>query len=307
MSWTQSVAAGTWRSVLELHPDRSIASGSPAALCEAVRRGADLRIYTEFRHNEHIDTASNSRELIQEFAEFRCTYLVENRWTAAAMTLRQPIQLPDGFGPRPSMSFFLYNQDGRQAIARPHLDRPPQPAPLGPSPPEAQLDMPRYHEQDRWDAQSNAPSSNFVYEFDVFRYFVNEKWQEVYAHTADGDAVSGSLAALHQAFEQGREVKLAIQAACADLADDPRAAPDHELIIQAGPCYHYTERNLFIAGSHPVVRVRPAIPLQYTTRGWDFGWLLARTDGLVEQLLYDPYTLTPRRSGSHHAIRWFVC
>lgn len=38
------------------------------------------------------------------------------------MTLRQPIELTEGFGERPSMSFFLYNQDGRQAIARPYLD-----------------------------------------------------------------------------------------------------------------------------------------------------------------------------------------
>ena len=29
-------------------------------------------------------------------------------------TLRMPVSLPDGFGPRPSMSFFLNNQDSNQ-------------------------------------------------------------------------------------------------------------------------------------------------------------------------------------------------
>ena len=33
-----------------------------------------------------------------------------------------PVALPGGFGPRESMSRFLYNQDGHQAIARPLLD-----------------------------------------------------------------------------------------------------------------------------------------------------------------------------------------
>ena len=41
------------KSVLELDMNRNIISGSPKDLRDAIRRGADLRIYTEFRHNEH--------------------------------------------------------------------------------------------------------------------------------------------------------------------------------------------------------------------------------------------------------------
>src|SRR6476661_3339331 len=107
---------------LTLNSDRTIRDGSFAALADAIRRAADLRIATEFRHNEHIDTASDDPELVREVAEFRVTYLLDDRWSAGIMTLRQPVDLPDGFGPRPSMSFFLYNQDGQQAIARPYLD-----------------------------------------------------------------------------------------------------------------------------------------------------------------------------------------
>ena len=58
-------------------------------------------------------------------AVFAVTYLVHGDsgpWVAGVMTQRQPIECPTGFGPRPSLSLFLYNQDGHQAIARPFLD-----------------------------------------------------------------------------------------------------------------------------------------------------------------------------------------
>jgi len=98
-----------WQSALVLDRGRKPVGGSTRKLADAIRRGADLRIYTEFRHNEHIDTNSTNPELIQEVADFRVTYLLEERWVAGIINLRQPIELPDGFGPRPSMSFFLYN------------------------------------------------------------------------------------------------------------------------------------------------------------------------------------------------------
>jgi hypothetical protein len=83
-----------WTCVLELDATRSVVAGSENTLVDAIRRGADLRIGTEFLHNEHIDVHSESAERIREVAEF---------------------------GARPSMSFFLYNQNGRQAVARPYL------------------------------------------------------------------------------------------------------------------------------------------------------------------------------------------
>ncbi|RKX97226.1 MAG: hypothetical protein DRZ90_06885, partial [Spirochaetes bacterium] len=60
----------SWKNVLELSSNRNIVSGSEKALCDAIGRGADLRIYTEFRHNEHIDTSSDNNDLISEVSEF---------------------------------------------------------------------------------------------------------------------------------------------------------------------------------------------------------------------------------------------
>src|SRR5262249_13156120 len=119
-----------------------------------------------------------------------------------------------------------------------------------------------------------------------------------------GGVISGSVAALADAFASGAEIKVGIRGLCADLAEGP--APAHEVFIQAGACYYYTRQKVFIAASHPVVRVRPGVPLRYRSQGWDFGWLLLRTDGHAARLLYDPYSLQPRRSEGRYEMRWFV-
>lgn len=301
------MARPTIHNPLTLNTDRTIRQGSYSALADALRRGADLRIGTEFRHNEHIDPSSTSRELVREVAEFRTTYLVDDHWGAGIMTLRQPVDLPDNFGPRPSMSFFLYNQDGHQAIARPYLDGARVSRPPGASEIDDHSSMPRYHQFDNWDKDTNAPSSNFVYDFDEYRFLVNDRWQEILAHSADGTIERGSLSALAHAFAIGSPVKIGILNLCADLVAEEYANLPHEVFVHAGSCYYYTSRNLFITGTHPVVRVRPAIPLSYMTSNWDFGWLMARTDGRVVRWLCNPYTLEFHKSDRQYAIRWFVC
>jgi len=80
----------------------------------------------------------------------------------------------------------------------------------------------------------------------------------------------------------------------------------HEVFVHARSCYYYTEQQLFITGSQPVVRVRPGIPLRYTTGGWDFGWLLLPTDGRVVYRRCDPYTLKFNDMTMQRAMRWFV-
>lgn len=296
----------TWRCALELDTNRQVVSGSTGDLADAIRRAADLRIYTEFRHNEHIDVDSPSRERIREVAEFGVTYRVDQRWVAAIMSLRQPIELPVGFGPRSSMSFFLYNQDGTQAIARPHLDGGPAESTFGPSPVQPPRNMPKYYMLDSWDAGTNAPSQNFVYDFDRFRYCVNDSWREVLQHSATGDVVSGSLDELIDAFASGCAIKLGVRNLCADLCDDPTSTVDHEVFVQGGSAYFYTDQKLFMIGSHPLVRVRPSVPMRYASRNWDFGWLMLRTDGHVVYRRCDPYSLKFSDHVSQHAIRWFV-
>ena len=60
-------------------------------------------------------------------------------------------------------------------------------------------DMPRYHAQDSFDAQTNAPSRNFRFAFTAMHFFVRDEWQEVLAHDAQGNATRGSVAAVSTA------------------------------------------------------------------------------------------------------------
>ncbi len=295
-----------WKSVLELNSKCEKISGSEKALCDAVRRGADLRIYTEFRHNEHIDPSSNDNDLIREVSEFRETCLLENKWTAGFMTLRQPVNLPDGFAPRSSMSFFLYNQNGQQAIARPYLDGTPNKGLPGPSQINAHTRMHKYHEHTAWDSQTNAPSSNFIYDFGKFRYLVCDNWQEVYSHDSSGRPLSGSLDKLAEAFYEGCEIKAGISSLFRDLAGSESGVPDHEVFIQTGWGYYYNNKKLFIAETHPLVKVKPAIPLVYKSRAWNFGWLVLRTDGVCVERIYNPYSLQFTDTKRRFGIRWFI-
>jgi len=295
-----------WTSALELDSTRTITGGSESTLCDAIRQGADLRIHTAFVHGEHIDPSSESEEVIEETCEFAVTYLIDNRWTAGIMTLRQPVSLPNAFGERPSMSFFLYNQDGQQAIARPFLDGKPATGALGGGAIEDRGEMPKYHQHDNWDPDTNAPSHNFVYDFEVFRYWVRDDWREVLSNTADGTIISGSVEDLVRAVTEGSEIKVGICGLCTDLAAQQDDELEHEVFVHTGSCYYYTEQNLFIAATHPLVRVRPSIPLEYRTEAWDFGWLICRTDGFVARRLCNPYTLKFHDSEAHYALRWFV-
>ncbi|MFN7803921.1 MAG: hypothetical protein ACK5TO_07900 [Planctomycetaceae bacterium] len=294
-----------WRDVLCLDSERRVVAGDPAVLRRAIAGGADLRIYSEFFHDEHVAPGSGRHELVQESMDMRATYLLDERWVAGILTLRQPVELPDHFGPRPSLSLFLYNEDGGQAIARPFLDGPPALGPRGSVPAHRHDDMPKYHEFDRFDDATNAPSSNFFYAFEKLRYFVREDWRELLSHSAEGEVLSGSTDAVAHAVRQGCEFKVAVRGLCDDLGAPGEAPLNHEVFIQLGSCYYYTTEKILVGGSHPVARVRPAVPLRYASGQWDYAWLLPRTDGACALLVYDPYTLRPRRLHERFAMRWF--
>ena len=295
-----------WKCVLVLDRERRRVAGSTGDLAAAIRRGADMRICTEFRNNEHLFPGAANPELVREVADFRVTYLLEDRWVAGIMSLRQPVSPPDGFGERPSMSYFLYNENGLQAIARPYLDGAPAAGRMGPAPLDDHSNMPKMHQFDSWDAGTNAPSNNFVYDFETFKFWVNDDWEEVLSHTADGKVLSGSIDALGEEFGRGRDIKVGVSGLCADMTPDTASAVRHEVFVQCGAGYHFTDTKRFCAGTQPLVRVKPAIPLRYESKGWDFGWLLPRTDGHVARRLFDPYTLKCHDTEAHYALRWFV-
>lgn len=294
-----------WESVLEYDSRRNITAGSPEALRDAIRRGADLRIYTGFQHNEHIDVRSANDDLIEEVSDFPCTYLIDDRWVAAMMTFRQPVQLPDSFGRRASMSFFMYNENGFQSIARPYLDGGHFDSAIEDTP----IRMDKYHLMSSFDEDTNAPSSNFIYDFFSYRFLVNDCWEEICSTDEDGHVLSGSVRDIEAASLDGCELKVGIADVCGSLScteSEEGVSLPHTVFVQTGPHYFYHREGCMVTETRPFVRVTPQIPMQYASHNWDFGWNIVRTDGNVAGLYYDPYKLIPFRTREKHAIRWFA-
>lgn len=310
------MAAPSWSKILELAPDRSVSAGSKGALAAAIGRGADLRIYTEFLYEEHIlpggdsDPALNGP--IREVIDFRETVLVDDRYVAAVTTLRQPLEPPHGFNGRdPKMSFFLYTMDGDQALANLVLadlalgqdpgDVAPGVRTLAPTP----ADMPKMGVQESFDVGTTGPSRNFVYDMEVYRFFVRDDWQEILAHDAEGTVASGSFAALEAAQIAGREIKVGIRDLAADLAP---AGPsvDAETFTLVGSGFVHVQAGLYVTLTHPLVRVAAGIPLRYGSGNWDVAWVFLRTDGQAQVRRIDPYTRQWEDRPARFACRWFA-
>jgi hypothetical protein len=303
-----------WRTALTLASDRSVASGSVADLAAAVGRGADLRIYTEFRYEEHIapggDGDASHDGLVREVIDFRETILLDGAGgphVAAVTTLRQPLHPPWGFnGTEPKMSYFLYQSDGRQACANlllgdvPSAVRPGARAEI-PTP----ADMPRMSAEVVWDIGTAGPSRNFIYEMEVYRYIVRDEWQELLAVDASGAVLRGSVDAIEAAQIAGREFKVGIRGLCAELGH-PDEGPEHEVFTLVGSGFFHTGMRVYDTLTHPLVRVAPAIPLEYRSGGWDVAWVHVRTDGAAVVRRLDPYSRQFSDHAARFALRFFA-
>lgn len=292
----------SYKTVLSLNTKRDIIAGSENALIDAVNRGADLRIYTEFNYEEHIEPGSLNKELVKEVSDFRVTYLIDKRHVAAIMNLRMPVNPPKGFHERPSWSFFMYNQNGQQAIARPFLDHKAAEQPCGACPPVSPSNMPKYHTLSSYDDYSNAPCSNFIYDFDNFGFMVQDNWTEVFAHDESGKTISGSFDAFMDAFTAGADMKVGI----INLFNKDKNQLNYEIFTHCGPGYYNTKSRIYCMSTQPTVVVEPAIPMVYKTNNWSSGNILVRTDGEIEYWFCNPYTMEYAKKRTNAAMRYFV-
>jgi hypothetical protein len=303
-----------WSLALEIGPDRSVVSGSKTALAEAIGRGADLRVYTEFLFEEHIVPGGTGEASLQgpirEVIDFRETILVDGRHVGGITTQRQPLEPPFGFnGTQPRMSFFMYTSDGDQALAGLVFDGVPDAPPPGTrtvEPPPS--DMPKMGEQEHFDLGTSGPSRNFVYDMEVYRYFVRDDWEPVLAHDADGTVVAGSFDALEAAQIAGREIRVGIRDLNADVgrADSAQGPLPHEVFTPVGSGFLHTGPRIYAALTHPLVRVAPTDPLRYASGAWDVAWVFLRTDGAAVVRRVDPYTRAWQDRPARFGCRWFA-
>jgi hypothetical protein len=293
-----------WTCVYELNRAREAVSGRASDLAGAVSRGADVRLYTTFDWADHMGTDHPDQGAVEETIDLRVTCHFrrgngDDGWVAALTPLRYPADAGLGFGAEPSLSFFMYNQDGQFGIARPYFRsdvHPRPPADFGP----------HYHALDWHDASTRSPSHNAMYDFNCYRWLVRDDWRQVLSHDERGEVIDGSLEALADAFRAGCSVKVAVRDLCRDLSTPGDPVVEHEVIVELGSMYYHRERGFHSGESLPLVRIAPSVPLRYRPSNWNFGWILPRTDGRVFQLNVNPYTRQITRTCGQHAVRWFV-
>jgi hypothetical protein len=167
-----------------------------------------------------------------------------------------------------------------------------------PTPP----DMPKMSPEVVYDVGTTGPSRNFVYDMETYRYVVRDDWQEVLAHDDDGRVVRGSFDALEAAQVGGLEFKVGIAGLAAGLGK----GPEHEVFSLVGSGFLHTGARLYTCLTHPLVRIAPAIPLEYRSFGWDVAWVFLRTDGRATVRRLDPYTRRFSDADDRFACRWFV-
>ncbi len=290
----------SWQCLLELDAQRNVTSGDARTLCDAIARGADLRVYTEWLFEEHVapDLGRPARDdeagLLQEVIDFRETILVGNDYASGITTQRQAILPTVAFnrnGP-PRMSFFMYDTQGCQACANVLFDEPFQVAH------QTTMDAPKMHDVDPHDAGSFAPSTNFIYDMERYRYFVRDDWRQVLHHDAHSRVIEGSFKDLHAAHHSGCDLKVAIS----DLA----AGDAHEIITPVGTSWVHTARKQLEALTHPLVRVAASRPLRYASGNWDVAWVFLSTAGTSTVRRFDPRQRRFVDEPGRFACRWFV-
>lgn len=163
--------------------------------------------------------------------------------------------------------------------------------------------MPKFSPTVSFDVGTLAPSLNFIYDMEVYRFWVRDDWEEVLAHDEAGQVTGGCFTDLQAAQAQGREIKVGVRDLCVDLG----AGPGHKVFTHLGSSFVHTARHTFEVLSHPLVRLAPAIPLVYGSGQWDVSWVFLRTDGFAVRRTLNPYTRTFSDHELRLACRWFVC
>jgi hypothetical protein len=166
--------------------------------------------------------------------------------------------------------------------------------------------MPKMGIQEFFDLGTTGPSRNFVYDMEVYRFFVRDEWREILAHDADGRVTSGSFAALEDAQIGGREIKVAVRDLGADLARAGTAPASSETFTLVGSGFVHVRAGLYVALSHPLVRLATGIPIRFGSGTWDVAWIFLRTDGLARVRRLDPYAREWDDRAGRFACRWFA-
>jgi hypothetical protein len=162
--------------------------------------------------------------------------------------------------------------------------------------------MPKMSAEVVYDIGTTGPSRNFIYDMEVYRYFVRDDWEELLAVDAEGRVERGTVDAIEAAQIAGRELKVGIRGLCADLG----TGPAHEVFSLVGSGFFHTKLRVYDTLTHPLVRVAPVVPVEYRSNGWDVAWVHVRTDGEAIVRRLDPYTRRFEDRPARFGLRFFA-
>lgn len=153
----------------------------------------------------------------------------------------------------------------------------------------------------KWFFDGNTEDVSQAYPYGIYRWFVGDPWQTVYAHDETGAPTLGSLDALMDAVRDGRQMRVAIRNLF-NFDDGQPAGPDHWVIVNISqPCIAeghaagLTETILLMTGSRPLMFTRPYFP----------GYALLRTTGVADMQLSSP-EIRFGRMKLNRAMKWLI-
>jgi len=286
---------------MTLNPKLEIIQGSVVNLNSLLAAGADLKVSTGFTFNEHIDINSKDDQTVAETSTFAQTVIIDDHWSAGFMTLRQPVELPNGFGTANSLSLFLYNQNGLQAMAKLVLDGQVEKALNNDT---DDFGYVKNHLISMNDQGTCGVSRNFIYDFDFMAFSLNDIYEELFANSKEGICVGGSIDGMAEAYAKGRGIKLAVKDISEALWGKSTHSDEH--FLHCASSYYLTKEKVMIASSLPFISVPADIPLTYKARSYKYCWLVARSDGRVEIRSYSPFENKWLTQTMRTKLRWFA-
>ena len=141
-----------------------------------------------------------------------------------------------------------------------------------------------------------------AYPYGVYRWFVCDRWSDVYEHDAEGNRVQGDLEELKGYVRQGRTIQVGIRQLFG-LAEDVVNGPSHISFV--------TTIQPVISNSHVqsncdlVVAGAPKWPFSWRD-GLHVGTMLPSTSGEILCFLAEPGKLPFKRLTRRRAMRWMV-
>ena len=263
--------------------DHQPVSGLVAAVAQAVRRGCDLRRFSTYE--------LEGTGLVEETMTLQTTWVFDDKHVGGLQTLRHPVDAALGISRQPSLALWIFGVAARQRSTFVPLDGNPM-----------------VNATEQWAQVDNDPYGAEGEEYIPRRYhwWARGGWEEICAHSEEGNASKGSWKALQEAANDGCVFKVGIRNLWSGFVPDNEQTPEHEVFVECTTDFSHVHDEFFGSLTQPTFLLKPCVPLVFERGCYAPGWLIVRSDGRVLRQTVDPTTMRWERMWSRHAVRWFA-